>query len=137
MPHEFLSEGWIDAALELRAEYLDRVPVPELAIKMNQIITKAPFGDDPIEMHLDTTDGIPLIDRGHLADADVTITTDYDTAKALFVSGDQTAAMQAFMSGKIMVEGDVAKMMMVQANTASRSDLQEEIGQRLQELTAD
>ncbi|MDG2111052.1 MAG: SCP2 sterol-binding domain-containing protein, partial [Actinomycetota bacterium] len=74
---------------------------------------------------------------GHIEEADVTITTDYTTAKALFVAGDQQLAMQAFMSGKIMVTGDIAKIMTMQASAVSRTELQLEVATRLQELTAD
>lgn len=137
MNHDFLSESWIEAALAMREEYLDRVPSPEQSIRMNQIITDTPFGNDPIEIHLDTSEGVPRIDRGHVHDADVTITTDYATAKALFVAGDQQLAMQAFMTGKIMVTGDIAKMMVMQASSSIRTELQIEVATRLQELTAD
>ena len=36
---------------------------------------------------------------------------DYDTAKAQIVSQDQAAVMQAFMQGKIKIEGDMAKVL--------------------------
>jgi hypothetical protein len=135
--HDFLSDSWIEAALAMRAEYLDQIPAPEESIRMNQIITDSPFGAEPIEIHLDTSEGVPRIDRGHIEEADVTITTDYTTAKALFVAGDQQLAMQAFMSGKIMVTGDIAKIMTMQASAVSRTELQLEVATRLQELTAD
>ena len=137
MTHEFLSDGWIDAALAMREEYMGKVPIPAQFIRMNQVITDTPFGPDPIEMHLDTSDGVPRIDRGHVDDADVTITTDYETAKALFVAGDQQLAMQAFMTGKISVQGDIAKMMTMQVSAVTRTELQLEVAARLQELTAD
>ena len=137
MTHEFLSEEWIDAALALGREYIDQVPTPEQSITMNQVITEAPFSVTSIEMHLDTSHGVPLIDRGHREDADVTITTDYVTAKTLFVNGDQTEAMQAFMTGKIMVEGDVAKLLAMQASAAVRTELQLEVAERLKEITRD
>ncbi len=35
----------------------------------------------------------------------------YDTAKAQIVTQDQSAVMQAFMQGKIKVEGDIAKVL--------------------------
>ena len=75
--HQFLSDAWIDAALELREEYLGRIPVPDQTITMNQVITEHPFGSDAIEMHLDTSDGVPKIDRGHIDGADVTVSTDW------------------------------------------------------------
>ena len=137
MTHEFLSEEWIDAALALGREYIDQVPTPEQSITMNQIITEAPFSTTSIEMHLDTSHGVPLIDRGHREDADVTITIDYVTAKTLFVNGDQTEAMQAFMTGKIMVEGDVAKLLAMQAAAAVRTALQLEVAERLKGITRD
>ena len=46
--------------------------------------------------------------------ADLTITTDYDTARQLFVEQDPTASMQAFMQGRIKVEGDITRLMMMQ-----------------------
>jgi len=134
--HPFLSDSWIDAALALGEEYRGRIPPSDVTIKMNQVITETPFGDDPLELHLDTSEGIPRIDRGHLDDADVTITTDYETAQDLFVEGDPGAAMTAFMTGKIMVEGDVAKLLAMQAAAASRTELQAEVAARLQALTS-
>jgi putative sterol carrier protein len=40
------------------------------------------------------------------------MSTDIDTARAVFVSGDQQAGMQAFMAGKVRVQGDMTKLMM-------------------------
>ena len=45
------------------------------------------------------------------ADGKITITTDYDTAKQIFVSGDPQAGMQAMMSGKLKIQGDMSKLM--------------------------
>ena len=42
------------------------------------------------------------------------MTTDYETAKALFVEQDAAAGMQAFMTGKITVQGDMMKLMAMQ-----------------------
>jgi putative sterol carrier protein len=54
------------------------------------------------------------MELGELDAPDATITTDYATAKAMFVDQDQAAGMQAFMSGKIKVQGDMMKMMAMQ-----------------------
>ena len=48
---------------------------------------------------------------GHAPDADVTLTTDYATAKQVFISGEPNAGMQALMHGKVRVQGDMAKLM--------------------------
>ena len=51
------------------------------------------------------------MDLGHLDKADVTVTLDYDTAKAVFVDGTVAAAMTAFMEGKVRVQGEMAKLL--------------------------
>ena len=73
-----------------------------------------PFGDGERRIHIDTSDGSMVLDLGELENPDATITTDYDTAKKLLVDQDQAAAMQAFMSGKIKIQGDMTKLMAMQ-----------------------
>ena len=118
---EFLSPAWIEAARAIRDEFEGRAPAPPVALRMNQVITDAPQGT--IEAHLDTTAGGTALELGHVADPDLTITTDYATAKAVFALADPAVAMQAFMAGKIRIEGDLSKLMMLQA-----SAMQPEIG---------
>ena len=50
------------------------------------------------------------METGHIEDADVTVTLDYPTAKAIFVNGTLEAGMKAFMDGKLRVQGDMAKL---------------------------
>ncbi len=114
--HPFLSPEWITAARALRAEYADRLPEPVVAARLNVVITGVPHGEsDVMEGHIDTTEGQTIIEYGHLGDPDLTVTVDYDTAKAAFVTRDQEALMQAFFGGKILVEGDVSKLLALQA----------------------
>ena len=47
-------------------------------------------------------------------DADLTLTTDYVTAREIFMSGNPQAGMQAFMEGKVKVQGDLTKLMAAQ-----------------------
>ncbi len=114
--HPFLSPEWITAARALRAEYADRLPEPVVAARLNVVITGVPHGEsDVMEGHIDTTEGQTIIEYGHLGDPDLTVTVDYDTAKAAFVTRDQETLMQAFFGGKILVEGDVSKLLALQA----------------------
>ena len=53
--------------------------------------------------------------RGFGDNAPTTINLPYDVAKKMIVENDQNAAMQAFMSGQIQVEGDMGRLMMIQA----------------------
>jgi hypothetical protein len=52
--------------------------------------------------------------RGHADVADVTLTTDYETAREVLLSGDAQVGMQAFMAGKVRLQGDFAKLMAAQ-----------------------
>ena len=134
MTHEFLTAGWIEAARAIRDEYSERVTAPPVVIRMNQLITAGPDGVD-IETHIDTSNGHVSIELGHLPKADVTITTDYGTARALFVEQDAQAAMAAFMGGKIKVEGDFSKLLALQGYQVE--PVAQEIAERIRSITAD
>ncbi|MGI9120187.1 MAG: SCP2 sterol-binding domain-containing protein [Acidimicrobiales bacterium] len=132
--HPFLSDDWITAVRELRKEYRGRTtePVGE-KVRMNQVVTDVPFGDGVIHSHLDTSSGELEIEVGHLDSPDVTLTLDYDSARSIFVNQDRDAAMQAFMAGKIKVQGDMAKLL---AMLQTPSDpLAVEVAERIKALT--
>ena len=68
------------------------------------------------------------------------MTTDYETARALFVDRDPAKVMESFMLGKILVTGDVSKVMGF-AGAEPPSDPEEielakEIASRLAAITA-
>ncbi|MCL2394606.1 MAG: SCP2 sterol-binding domain-containing protein [Acidimicrobiaceae bacterium] len=140
--YAFLSDEWVAAARALRAEYAERAHSLPVAVRVNQIVRNAPFGEGTINAHVDTTSGLLDIDLGHLEDPDVTITLDYDVARALLVERDPAAAMQAFMSGRIKVDGDIAKLLALQAPGAlgpvsdpAAAAVAAEMGQRLLDMT--
>jgi len=112
--HMFLSEEWMTAAKAIREKYAATAAKPTAIIRMNQVITDVPFGDGTVKSYLDTSSGEVVMELGELEVADVTVTTDYATARAVFVDQDQAASMQAFMAGKIKVQGDMMKMMAMQ-----------------------
>lgn len=138
--HQFLSPDWIIAARALREEYAADAPEPVEQVKANLVITDPPFADANIEGHVDTTAGSFMVDEGHIDDPELTVTTDYDTAKSIFVDRDPAKAMESFMMGKILVTGDVSKVMMF-ASAPPPTDpdqlaLANEIAGRLSEITA-
>ncbi len=106
--HEFLSDEWFSAVTDLMAEHGADAPAHQDML-MNIIVTDSPWGER--EMHMGTRDGKGEMAQGQVEGADVTMTTDYATAKEVFVSGNPQAGMQAFMSGKVKVQGDMAKLM--------------------------
>jgi hypothetical protein len=125
MQHPFLSEEWITAAREIRARYAEQAPTTSASVRVNLNISEVPFGEGSLPAHLDTTSGRLEMELGHLDEADATVTTDYTTAKNLVVYQDQGALMQAFMGGKVKIQGDGTKLMALAAagqTTASNPD---------------
>ena len=104
----------IDEARELRRRYADKVPPPPVPARLNVVVTDIPHRDGDLHGHIDASAGQTIIEHGHLDDVDVLVTVDYETAKAAFVIGDQQAVMQAFFSGRILVEGDASKLLALQ-----------------------
>jgi hypothetical protein len=129
--HAFLSDGWFDEVRRLH----DAVggAAPEGAdIRMNLMITGTPFEGD-LPMHMAAADGRADWGKGHLDEADVTLTLGYDTARAIFVDGNPQVAIEAFMAGKIIVQGDITKLMVMQS--AGPGAAGSELTRALQELT--
>ena len=113
MTYDFLSTEWMDAVRELRAEHPEAGSSIPVSIKMNLVVTEVPFGDEVLA-HVDTTDGPLVVEEGHLDECDLHVTVDFLTARALLVEGNPQAAMSAFMAGKIRVDGDLAKLLVIQ-----------------------
>ena len=138
--YPFLSPEWIIEARKIRDDYADRAPDPIEEVRANLVITEAPFTDDDIDGHIDTTGGSIMVEEGHIEDPEITIKTDYATAKTLFVDRDPAGAMEAFMMGKVLVTGDVARVMAF-ASTPPPTDedemaLANEIASRLSDITS-
>ncbi len=134
MTHPFLSNEWMDAAREIRARYEGQVPEVTASLRINQVVTDVPFGEGTVMSYLDTSSGSVVMELGQLDPADATVTTDYATAKALFVDGDQAVAMQAFMSGKIKIQGDMMKLMAMQTSMPN-DELSQRIAEEIKAIT--
>ncbi len=135
MAHLFLSEEWMTAARAIRVKYQGQTAKITQSIKMNQVVTGVPFGGGTVHSFLDTSSGDVVMDLGALPDADVTITTDYHTARKIFLEQDPTAAMQAFLSGFIKVQGDIVKMMAMQT-VIPQDDIGKEVAQQILSITS-
>ena len=116
MGHEFLSDGWFDEAEKLRADIDPAVPDAIKDLVINLVVKDGPAGD--IEARMEAG----RFAKG-LADAAPTkLTVPYEVAKKMFIEQDQQASMQAFMSGQIQVEGDMTKLMAMQAGGPPSED---------------
>lgn len=136
--HPFLSDAWIDAARELRERRAGELPPPPAAVKVNVVVTDIPHRDGDLQGHIDTSEGTTIIEDGHLDDAELTVTVDYATARAAFIDRDQQAVMQAFLGGKIFVEGDASKLLALQAGPPPDVEpIAEDVYAELRSFTAD
>ena len=132
--YPFLSDEWLDEARRIRADYEGgSVPVAQ-AVRMNLIVTAVPFSDADILAHVDTSSGELLLDMGHLEGEDLKVTIDYQTAKAILVEGDLQRGMQEFMAGRVRVEGDMAKLLMLQSTQGDNGQAGE-LAARLRAIT--
>jgi hypothetical protein len=135
LSHQFLSDDWIEAARDIRRRWEDRVPAVEVQVRINVVATKVPFGEGTVHAHIDSSSGRLEMELGLLDAADLTVTTDYDTARQLFVAQDPAASMQAFMSGKIKVEGDITKLMLMQTSVPQTDDAMQ-VAEEIRRITA-
>lgn len=133
--YQFLSDDWLAEARSIRAEFDGKSATIEHSIRMNLVIQEVPFGKGTVEAHVDTSTGELELDTGHINPTDLTVTLDYEVAKAILVEGNPQAGMQAFMSGKIRVDGDIAKLMALQSMTPDPSAA--EIAARILAMTAE
>lgn len=135
MSHQFLSESWIEAARDIRHRYSGDVPAIDVVVRINVITTKVPFGDGSISAYIDTSNGRLEMELGSIDESDLTVTTDYETARKLFVEQDPTASMQAFMAGRIKVEGDITRLMVMQTSLP-QTDKTDAVAAEIKAITA-
>jgi len=109
--HAFLSDEWFDAAAKVIAEHAnDGPPAPNLVMNL-----EVEDGTNKTEFHMGSRDGTTMFGKGHTDGADLTLATDIETAREVFVANNPAAGMQAFMAGKVRIQGDMTKLMMAQA----------------------
>lgn len=118
MRHEFLSDGWFQKVDELIAAAGDlQIPAAMRAVRVNIVVT-SPTGKTT-ELYM--KDG--LFTRGHQPDAEAKLTLSEALARRIFVDGDATAGVQAFLAGEIQIEGDLAKVVAMQTVEPSAPQL--------------
>ena len=131
--YPFLSDEWVDEARKIREEFDGQGPAVVHQMRMNLVVTDVPFEPGSIDAHLDTSGGRLQLETGHIDPVDLKVTLDYATAKAILVEGNPQVGMQAFMAGKVRVEGDMAKLMMLQG--APPDETSQQVAQRLRDIT--
>jgi putative sterol carrier protein len=109
---QFLSAEYVEAtaeALANHAGFINAISGVDLALQFR--VTEMPEGDDVV-YYVDISDDSADVGLGELESADVTITNNYETAVGIS-KGDLNTQM-AFMTGKLKVSGEMAKLMLNQ-----------------------
>lgn len=132
---KFLTEEWVAQARAIHDELKPRATAPAAKARINLSINDVPadVSDADVAAKLDTTDGALELDLGNFDAADATISLDYDTAKALIVDANPQAVMQALLSGKVKITGDMSKVLSLQPT--GQDELAAELAGRLQQIT--
>lgn len=136
--YQFLSDEWLEETRKIREQHKDQVPPIPVTVRMNQVINEVPFGEGVIKAYVDTSAGLLDVEVGHLDNPDLTITLSYATAKAILVDGDAAQAMNAFMSGRIKVDGDITKLIALQTAGAgaATNPAAAQVVKKIQDMTA-
>ena len=109
---KFLSEEWardVTTALNSHGGFKNAIGAAEVGIQFQ--VEDAPEGD--VNYYLKSSGGTSNMAIGTLDDPDVTVKQSYDTASA--ISKGELNAQTAFMTGKLKVSGNLAKLMMHQS----------------------
>ena len=130
MPYTFLSDEWLAEVKKLADEAGAAGGAMPAGVQLNMVVTGGPQGDR--ELHV--ADG--AFGAGLLDNAPTKLTLPYAVARSMFIEGNQQAAMQAFMSGQIKVEGDMTKLMAMQGAGGGDAAAAAEMQKKMQEITA-
>lgn len=104
----FLTDDWFTTVESLTAQAGELNLPPMLNnLAINLIVTAAAGNTD-----LALAGG--KLQKGLANHAKTTLTMDGETLRKVFLEFDMTAAMQAFMTGKIKVQGDMSQLMVLQ-----------------------
>ena len=110
---KFLSQEWLadlTETLNSHEGFVGAIKNVDLSLQFE--ITEAPDGSQS-SYSIAIADGRADVAAGELDGADVTITNTYETAVA--ISKGELNTQMAFMTGKLKVAGNMAKLMMNQA----------------------
>lgn len=108
---KFLSEEWATTmtdALNSSQDFQNAASGQQ--VKLQQVISDAPDGESKYYFTIDG--GKAQVGIGEIADAEATITQNYETAVA--INKQELNAQNAFMQGKLKIAGNMMKLMQLQ-----------------------
>lgn len=128
MQFPFLSAPWFDKVDELVAAAGDlQIPAAMKDVEINVTVTT---GAGPVALFLQNG----LFQRGHKEGVTTSLSVSEAVARKIFVEGDVAAGVQAFLTGEIQVQGDLAKVVAMQ--TVEPSARQRDLTRQVAAITA-
>ena len=110
----FLTDDWFATVESLTAQAGELNLPPALnALAINLIVNES-NGNKELAL------ASGKLQKGLTEQAKTTLTMDGETLRKVFLEFDMTAAMQAFMTGKIKVQGDMSQLMALQTAKPSQ-----------------
>ena len=122
----FLTQSWFDAVARLNQEVGELNLPPNLDELTINVTVKS---ENPTLLHLQAG----KINQHHIQNADATIYIDQDTLNQIIHDNSVDTALEAFMTGKIFIEGDMSKVMALQS--ARPSQEQKALYKQIKEMT--
>lgn len=113
MSVQFLTEDYVAAAqdaLAAHSGFVTAIAGKQLALQFH--ITDMPSGDD-VDYYINIAEDSADVGLGELDTNDIKVTNSYETAVG--ISTGELNTQMAFMTGKLKVSGDMAKLMLNQA----------------------
>lgn len=113
MAVEFLSQEWageVEQALNSHQPFGEAIEGLDLSLQF--VVTDVP-GRDEVRYYVRLAGGRAEVEPGTLSEPDVTITNSYETAAA--ISKGELNTQTAFITGRLKVQGNLAKLMLHQA----------------------
>jgi putative sterol carrier protein len=109
---KFLSEEWAQAMTDAlnSSEAFKKAATGQQA-RIQQVVTDSPDGGE-VKYYFTLENGDAEVSLGELADAEATISQNYETAAA--IDRTELNAQNAFMQGKLKISGNMMKLMQLQ-----------------------
>lgn len=123
---QFLTQAWFDEVATLNANAGELHLPPTLA---DLIINVSITGDSPVQLHL--KDG--KLGQHHTDNAVSTISIDAKTLGNIISQNSADVAIEAFMTGKIRIDGDMSAVMALQS--AKPSAEQKALYKQIKQMT--
>lgn len=106
----FLTDEWFDEVAGVLALHGTAAAPDGADVIVNVEVTAVPDSGTRT-FHMGARENQPIWGQGHHETAEMAVVVDFETARSVLIGGDQQAALSAFLSGKVRLQGDMTRLM--------------------------